>query len=68
MDNLLSKGKNILQLTSICGKYENEREIVKPFKTQNLEDKPKEILTTNNHTLKDFKEVSLVCQCSLISM
>lgn len=57
MDHLLSKGKNILQLTSICSKYENEKEIVQPFKTQNLNDKPTEILTSNDQTLKDFKEV-----------
>lgn len=47
-----------MQLTSISSKYENEKEIVQPFKSQNLEDKPKEILTSNDHTLKDFKEVS----------
>lgn len=57
LDKLLSKGKNILQLTEICGKYETEKEKVQPFKSQNLSEKPKETVITDGQTLNGFKEV-----------
>lgn len=57
LDSLLAKGKNILQLTTICSKYETERELVQPFKAQNMTEHPKAAITSNNGTLKDFKEV-----------
>lgn len=48
-----------MQLTSICTKYETERELVQPFKSQTMTEHPKEALTSNNRTLKDFKAVRL---------
>lgn len=62
LDNLLAKGKKILQLTEICGKYETEREKVQPFKPYHTVENAKQAEDHNNENeiLKDFKDV-----CSL---
>lgn len=60
LDKLLSKGKNILQLTAICSKYETEREKVQPFKSQGLVEGSKRNVVPKEESLNDFKEVSLL--------
>lgn len=56
-DKLLAKGKNILQLTEICSKYETEREKLQPFKVQNTVEITKHDENRKNEILEDFKEV-----------
>lgn len=57
LDKILAKGKNIIQLTEICSKYETEREKVQPFKSQNTAENVKTHENSSNEILKDFKEV-----------
>lgn len=63
LDNLLAKGKKILQLTEICGKYETEREKLQPFKQHHTVENAKQVedQRNENEILKDFKDV-----CSLL--
>lgn len=60
-DKLLAKGKNIVQLTEICSKYETEREQVQPFRLQNIVVSPEQVADQNTEILKDFKEVWQLC-------
>lgn len=58
LDEILAKGKNILQLTEICSKYETEREKVQPFKAKHTaEENAKPAENQSEEVLKDFKEV-----------
>lgn len=49
------KGKYILQMASICGKYETEREIVEPFRNRSQFEKSDKCNTIAVPT--DFEEV-----------
>lgn len=64
LDKLLTKGKNVLQLTAICSKYETEKEKVQPFKCQNQIKTISNEVACDNATLKDFKEVRLFSFCT----
>lgn len=57
------KGKNILQLTSICGKYETERELVQPFRNRYQIEGSDKCNTVAVST--DFKEVLEIHVCIL---
>lgn len=54
----MSRGKNILQLTSMCSKYETDRENLLTFKNLAKYEETAEII--NPEDLDDFKQVSFL--------